>query len=158
MTAKGRELDSAVRELLETLPPVWDHIRSNLRAAATGRFDISLDQFHTLRHIRKGYRTVRDLSEKRGVSRAAISQSVDILVKKGLVTRKQEGDDRRLVSLELTPYAAGVLDENYEANSLWMAERMSSLTTAELGELRRSMDTLRRVFAPETLEDGQSGR
>jgi DNA-binding MarR family transcriptional regulator len=149
MATKDKELQTAVDAVLDALPPVWDRIRSNLRAAATNRFGITLDQFHTLRHIRKGYGSASELAEKRQVSKAAISQSVDTLARKGLVTRRQEGGDRRCVILELTPYAREVLDANYEDNRAWVAERMASLTVAQLGELGRAMATLKGVFAPE---------
>ncbi len=56
-------LTNAVDAVLETLPPVWDRIRSNLRAAATSKFGITLEQFHVLRHIRKGYQSVGELAE-----------------------------------------------------------------------------------------------
>ena len=147
--SKDRELQATVDLLLETLPPVWDRIRSNLRGAATAKFGITLDQFHTLRHIKKGYQSVHDLSEKRQVSKAAISQSVDTLVKKALVTRRQEDPDRRRVLLELTPYARKVLDANFDDNRAWVTERMSSLTVAQLVELGRAMATLRDLFAPD---------
>jgi DNA-binding MarR family transcriptional regulator len=149
MSSKDKDLQSTVDSVLETLPPVWDRIRGNLRAAATGKFGITLEQFHVLRHIRKGCQSVRDLAEKRQVSPAATSQGVENLVKKGLVTRRQEGDDRRRVLLELTPYARDVLDANYEENRAWMRERMAFLTMAELGEVRKAMTTLKSVFAPD---------
>jgi DNA-binding MarR family transcriptional regulator len=152
MSPKEAELRSTVDSVLESLPPVWDRIRHNLRVAATGKFGISLEQFHLLRHIRQGYQSVRDLAEKRQVSPAAISQGIENLVQKGLVTRRQEGEDRRCVLLELTPYARKVLDANYEENRAWARERMSSLSAAELGEVRRAMATLRGVFAPESSE------
>jgi DNA-binding MarR family transcriptional regulator len=152
MNTKEADLQSTVSSVLETLPPVWDRIRTNLRAAATGKFGITLEQFHVLRHIRQGYQSVRDLSEKRQVSPAATSQGVENLVKKGLVTRRQEGGDRRRVLLELTPYAREVLDANYEENRAWMRERMAPLTAAQLSEVRKAMATLREVFVPDSAE------
>jgi MarR family transcriptional regulator, 2-MHQ and catechol-resistance regulon repressor len=149
MSSKTQDLKATVDTVLETLPPVWDRIRSNLRSAGTGRLGITLEQFHTLRHIRKGYQSVRSLAEKRQVSPPAVSQAVETLVKKGLVTRRQEGGDRRCVLLELTPYASEILDANYDENRAWMKERMAGLTVAELGELRAAMDILKRTFAPE---------
>ena len=76
--------------LLEALPAVWDRIRSNLRSAGIMKFDITLDQFHVLRFIRKGYRTVGELAEKKQTSRSAVSQAVEVLVQKGLVTRTKQ--------------------------------------------------------------------
>jgi DNA-binding MarR family transcriptional regulator len=142
-------LEQTVDSLLETLPPVWDRIRTNLRAAATGKFGISLEQFHTLRHIRKGCQSVKDLAEKRQVSRPAVSQAIEALAAKGLVTRLQESGDRRRMRIDLTPYAGRVLDENFEENRAWMKARMAALTGEELASVREAMATLRRTFTPE---------
>jgi DNA-binding MarR family transcriptional regulator len=141
------DLDKAVDAVLETLPPVWDRIRSNLRGAATSKFDISLEQFHTLRHIRKGCCHTGDLAEKRQISRPAISQAVAVLVARGLVTRLQESGDRRLVRLVLTPYANEVLDSNFRENRAWAKEKMASLPADELGSVLKAMEILKTTFA-----------
>jgi DNA-binding MarR family transcriptional regulator len=141
-------LESAVDGVLETLPPAWDRIRSNLRAAATGKFGISLEQFHILRHIRQGYFSARDIAEKKQISQAAVSQAVNTLVAKGLVTRREESEDRRRVRLELTPYASLVLDANYEENRAWMKERMAALSAEERLCILQAMEILRRSFIP----------
>jgi DNA-binding MarR family transcriptional regulator len=142
-------LTHAVDAVLETLPPVWDRIRSNLRAAATSKFGITLEQFHVLRHIRKGYQSVGDLAEKRQVSRSAVSQAVEVLVEKGLVTRRQESDDRRCVLLELTPHAGKVMDANARENRAWMEEKMASLTPEDLRKILKVMAVLKKTFTPE---------
>jgi DNA-binding MarR family transcriptional regulator len=141
-------LGLAVDSVLESLPPVWDRIRSNLRSAATGGFGITLDQFHILRHIRRGYQSVRDLAEKRQISRPAISQAVNALVVKGLVTRIPESADRRCVRLELTEHARNVLDQNFEENRLWMRGKMASLTKDELASVKKAMKILKDTFTP----------
>ncbi len=148
MNPSGLSLDRTVDSVLETLPPVWDRIRFNLRRAATSKFGISLEQFHTLRHIRRGYCHTGDLAEKRQISRPAISQAVAVLVDRGLVTRAQESGDRRLVRLELTPYADEVLDENYRENRAWTKEKMAALSPEELDCVRKAMNILRTIFAP----------
>jgi DNA-binding MarR family transcriptional regulator len=140
-------LEDTVNSVLETLPPVWDRIRSNLRTAATSKFGITLDQFHTLRHIRKGFCHVGELAEKRQVSRSAISQSVEVLVSKGLVMREQESKDRRLVKLALSDFAGKVLDENFEENRVWMRGRMASLGPDNFSLVVEVMQILRQVFA-----------
>jgi len=145
-TALAKTVDS----VMDTLPPVWDRIRSNLRAAATKKFGISLEQFHTLRHIRHGCSSVKDLAETRQISRPAISQAVEVLVQKGLVTRTRETKDRRCVKLALTPYARRVLDENFEENCAWMAERMANLDGEQLGIVQKAMEILKTTFLPES--------
>ena len=146
MNPIGNSLESTVDSVLETIPPVWDRIRSNLRAAATQGFGISLEQFHILRHIRMGYCHVGDLADKKQISRSAVSQAVDVLVAKDLVTRSREKGDRRLVRLELTPYAGSVLDANFRENRDWVRKKMDFLSPGELETIRNAMETLKKVF------------
>jgi MarR family transcriptional regulator, 2-MHQ and catechol-resistance regulon repressor len=149
MNTSNPSLQQAVDSVLETLPPVWDRIRSNLRSAATEKFGITLEQFHVLRHIRRGFQSVGDLADKKQISRSAISQSVEVLVAKGLVTRRQESDDRRCVLLELTPHASEVMDANFQQNRVWMKKKMASLAPEELSSIRKAMNILGKTFAPE---------
>lgn len=146
MKPGSETLGAAVDSVMDNLPHVWDCIRGNLRSAATKRFGITLEQFHTLRHIRMGYRSVKDLADKRQVSRPAVSQAIEVLVRKGLVDRTQDKSDRRYVELSLTPWASGILDGNLEENKRWMESRMSGLAEDELETVRKAMETLSAVF------------
>lgn len=148
MTASETDLQQTVDLVLDALPPVWDRIRSNLRKAATEKFGITLEQFHDLRHIKRGYQSVGDLAEKRQTSRSAVSQAVEVLVAKGLVTRREESGDRRFVRLDLTPFAREVMEANFEENRAWMKTKMSSLSAGELASVREAMDILRCAFTP----------
>jgi DNA-binding MarR family transcriptional regulator len=147
MNTSSPSLPETVEILLDTLPAVWDRIRSRLRAAGTGKFGISLEQFHVLRHIHRGCQSVADLAEKRQVSRSAVSQAVDVLVGKGLVTREEGSGDRRCVRLELTTRAASALEDNRAETRAWMEERMASLSPEDLLAVRRSMAILEKAFA-----------
>jgi DNA-binding MarR family transcriptional regulator len=141
-------LFQTVDQVINTLPGVWDRIRSNLRADAISNFGITLDQFHILRHIRKGCTSVAVLAEKKQISRPAVSQAVEVLVRKGLVTRQANPADRRSARLELTPYAREVMDANFEKNLLWMKDKMKGLTPDELDQVRQAMEILRKTFNP----------
>ncbi len=146
---KPPSLPQTVDSVMDTLPPVWDRIRSNLRAAATQKFGITLEQFHVLRYIRGGYQSVGDLAEKKQISRSAVSQAVEALVARGLVTRRQESADRRCVLLELTARASTVLDANYRENLAWMEGRMRALTPEERVTVQKAMQILKTTFTPE---------
>ena len=105
--------DSATEQLIpatieafwSTIPPVWNRVRGNVRAIALENFDISVEQFHILRHIRRGLSSVSELAEVKQISRSAVSQAVDILVARGLICRRQNALDRRNIPLELTDLA-----------------------------------------------------
>ena len=150
MSASDPRLDLTVDAILETLPPVWDRIRYNLRVAGVKKFGISLEQFHTLRHIRKGYCHTGGLAEKMMVSRPAASQAVSVLAAKGLVVRVPEAGDRRLVRLELSKSAHEVMDANFRENRAWTRGRMAGLPPEDLDCVLRAMEILRAAFASDT--------
>jgi DNA-binding MarR family transcriptional regulator len=141
-------LEQTVDSVLQTLPPVWDRIRSNLRAAATAKFSITLEQFHVLRHIRQGYQSVGELAAKKQISRSAVSQAVEVLVSRGLVTRRRRSDDRRCVLLQLTARASRVLEANFQENRAWMKDRMSPTASNDLDTVLKAMGILKTTFTP----------
>jgi DNA-binding MarR family transcriptional regulator len=84
MTSTDNLRELAIDRFWETVPPLWGTIRSHIRSAATGNFDISVEQFHILRHVRKGIGSISELATAKNISRPAVSQAVEALVKKGL--------------------------------------------------------------------------
>jgi DNA-binding MarR family transcriptional regulator len=137
----------AIDRFWETIPPVWNQVRNNLRCIATEKFEISVEQFHILRHIRKGITSVSDLASVKQISRPAISQGVDALVEKGLITRRQETGDRRFVHLQLTPQGDALLNQIFQQNRAWMLEKMDHLNPEQLSSLVDALETLKASFA-----------
>jgi DNA-binding MarR family transcriptional regulator len=146
---KETQLQEAVDEVINTLPGVWNNIRAKLRFAATSNFGITLEQFHILRHIRKGYASVADLAEVKQISRPAVSQAVQSLVEKGLVTRQTDVDDRRSARLTLTSYAEKVLDANYDSTREWMKGKMQTISSDEAEQVICAMEILKKLFNSE---------
>ena len=99
-----------------------------------------------LRHVRRGIGSVSDLATAKRISRPAISQAVDVLVKKGLLTRVQSTQDRRYVELALTKEGNELLDAVFKENRSWMKERMSILTRDELETIAKAMESLKKVL------------
>ena len=64
----------------ETVPSIWNQVRNNLRCIAAESFEISVEQFHILRHVRRGICSVSELATAKNISRPAVSQAVDLLV------------------------------------------------------------------------------
>lgn len=138
--------DQTIDRFWETVPPLWGRIRNHLRATATRSFDISVEQFHILRHVRHGIGSVSELAAAKNISRPAISQGVEILVKKGLLTRIQSTEDRRYVKLALTPSGKNLLDTVFKETHDWMKERMSGLTPEELNNIIKTMESLKKML------------
>lgn len=130
----------------ETIPPIWNQVRNNLRCIAAENFEVSVEQFHILRHIRKGFTSVSELAAIRQISRPAISQAVDVLVEKGLISRHQEAEDRRFVHLRLTPNGEALLNKIFQENRDWMMEKLSSLDEEEMLQAMDALEVLKRTL------------
>ena len=140
-------IPAAIEAFWSTIPPVWNRVKANVRAIALEHYDISVEQFHILRHIRKGFTSVSELAEVKQISRSAISQAVDILVERGLICRRQNALDRRNIPLELTESGNSLLDTIWEKNRGWMKNRMASLTERDLKTITCAMEILNNTFA-----------
>ena len=137
----------AIEAFWSTVPPVWNRVKGNVRAIAVEHYDISVEQFHILRHIRRGLTSVSELADVKQISRSAISQAVDILVARGLICRRQNVLDRRNIPLELTESGNALLDTIWEKNRAWMKNQMLSLTVQDLNTLTSAMEILAGTFA-----------
>jgi DNA-binding MarR family transcriptional regulator len=130
----------------ESFPPVWNAVRSNVRSIASQQFDITVEQFHILRHIRKGACSISDLANVGRISRPAISQAVDALVKKALVNRQRSTGDRRYVRLELTGEGSALLDAIFAQSRKWMKVQLTSLNVEDLRSVMCGMIILKGAF------------
>jgi DNA-binding MarR family transcriptional regulator len=146
MTSTERLRDQAIDRFWETVPPLWNTVRSHIRATATAKFDITVEQFHVLRYVRRGTASMSELATAKNISRPAISQAVDILVNKGFLTRVQSTQDRRVVELALTEAGNELLDTVFKETRGWMKERMSALTADELETISKAMEALKKML------------
>ncbi len=128
------------------MPIVWNLVRRHLHAIATEQFDISMEQFHVMRHIREGLTSVSDIAGARQISRPAVSQAAEQLVEKGLITRRQETDDRRFVHLALTPEGEDLLNQVFQQNRAWMMQRMAPLSADDLALISAGLALLKSAF------------
>ena len=145
-TSKAQALEQTLDKFWETIPRLWSHVRAHIRAVATEDFDISVEQFHILRFIRRGNCSVSELADARNISRPAVSQGVDALVHKRLVTRTQNKEDRRFVELELTPEGNALLDNVFQNTREWMRTGLEPFSQEELELAIRGMEVLKKMI------------
>jgi DNA-binding MarR family transcriptional regulator len=139
-------LRQAVDAFWETWPPLWRMIQAHIRTVAVEQFNISVEQFHILRHIRKGRNSVSALAEAKDISRPAISQSVDLLVTRGLIARTTDVQDRRHIKLDLTADGNALMDAIFGNTRLWMMELFAPMSVDEIQALTSSMDSLKKIL------------
>lgn len=146
MTSTERLRDQAIDRFWETVPPVWNKVRSHIRTTATANFDITVEQFHVLRFVQKGSDSLTELAAAKNISRPAMSQAVEILVNKGLLTRVQSSKDRRYIDLALTDAGNRLLDTVFKETRGWMKERLSKLTPSELETISAAMEVMKKML------------
>ncbi len=139
-------LHQTIDRFWETIPPTWNRIRGHIRSIAAENYGMTVEQFHILRLVRKGIQSASELAEIKQISRPAISQAVDLLVEKGLLTRQQSTGDRRFVTLELTDSGHDLLNAIHGENRDWMVEKLSPLQPDELACLLRGLEVLKQAF------------
>ena len=141
----SNNLKHAVDVFWETFPPLWRMIQAHIRQVAAEQFNISVNQFHILRHIRRGRDSVSALAEARDISRPAVSHSVDLLVTRGLIVRTTNPLDRRHVKLDLTPEGSALMDSIFGDTRQWMISKLISLSSGEIEAFTSSMESLRKI-------------
>lgn len=141
----GGNLRRAVDSFWETFPPFWHRIRAHIRLTAASQDDLSVEQFHILRHIRRGQQSVSELAQVINISRPAISQGVNTLVNKGLVRRTTDKSDRRYVQLTLSDAGNALLDGIFDSTKQKMEALFSLLNDDELELLIHAMEILKKV-------------
>ncbi len=146
MSASEHLRNQVIDRFWETVPPLWNFVRSHIRATATENFGITVEQFHVLRHVRKGTDSMSELAMARDISRPAISQAVEVLVKKGLLKRTQSTQDRRYVELSLTDSGNALLDAVFKETHEWMKARMSGLKADELETISKAMEVMKKMM------------
>lgn len=95
-------------------------VREDLRAVAT-RHDLPLAQLEVLRFLAVANRfsdTVSGLVEYVGATKGTLSQSVNALERKGLVTRVADAGDRRVQHCVLTDAGVAIVRESHQESAL----------------------------------------
>ena len=84
----------------------------------------------------------RDIARLSGLSRAAVSSVLNTLERDGLVDRFRESEDRRLVTVRLTPDGARRLVEAYRRQNDVERDFFRSVPTGEIRRLARDLAAL----------------
>ncbi len=92
--------------------------------------------------IEHGERTAGELAEEVSVSPPTITGITDRLVKQGLVERREDPRDRRIVVLGLTDEGRKLTLEIAEKSRVYMGEVFDSLTSERLAEICSALEDL----------------
>jgi DNA-binding MarR family transcriptional regulator len=131
---------------------------TRLHTRLLGRLDTPLTfrQYRTLLRVQAGCSSLTELASFGNLTIPTVSEGVDVLVRRGLLTRGPNPEDRRAISLEITPAgieAAASADAVLEKVANVLISRVSPEGRALLPETLTSIfDAATEYFQDENLE------
>jgi len=143
MAEKSDRLISS--QLLDMLPPVIRAIRSAMAAHAGGHFTVP--QFRVLGFVSLQPCTSKQLAEWQGVSLPAMSRMVACLVRRRLLTRTPDANDRRQAQLRLSARGKQEFERLRRSIETSLAQRIATLQDAQKRSLMTSLTALGELFS-----------
>ena len=142
--------ESAAAWLADTIPLVMRTLRAEMRRHRAS--DLSVPQFRALAFLRRHPgASLSSVAEHVGLTLPSTSKMIDRLVTRCLVARADCPDDRRRVTLTLTPAGASVVEQAAQATQARLAEMLAALSSEERATLVEAMRILQRVFGLEAV-------
>ncbi len=136
----GSSKEELLRRLFERLFSLMKEIR---RGTSPGDPPLSPQQARLLFLVARGEGSglsAKELASAAGITPGAVSQYVDLLAARRLITREEDPSDRRSVKLKLTPEGSGRVIRFKKDFFESLARRFDSLSVEELKEFVRLVD------------------
>jgi len=144
----AHEEEECARELLDVVPSVMRFIRTEMRRHRS--LGLSVPQFRTLVFIeRTGGTSLGSVAEHLGLTPPSACKIVDGLELRRLITRAQSSEDRRMVTLQITPEGKQALGDARRETQKSLTSVLSAVDRRELAMVTRSMEVLRKAFTGE---------
>ncbi|MGA2762027.1 MAG: MarR family winged helix-turn-helix transcriptional regulator [Spirochaetia bacterium] len=138
--------DECAREILDVVPAVMRFIRTEMRRHRA--LGLSVPQFRTLVFIeRAGGASLGSVAEHLGLTPPSACRIVDGLEGRTLVTRRQSAEDRRRVTLEITPGGKRALADARRETQKSLSGILAGVDQGELAAVMQSMLVLRNAFS-----------
>jgi DNA-binding MarR family transcriptional regulator len=146
---QARMMPSSVRdcahEVLDVVPMVFRAIRTELRKY--GAKQMSLPQFRTLAFVyRNEGVSLSEVADHMVLTLPTMSMLVDGLVASGLISRREDPEDRRRMTLTLTRDGRARFESAREATMTYLEERLGQLSPSDRATITTSMRILREHF------------
>ncbi len=122
-------------------------------------YGVTLHQFHLLLHMKaSGKIRVTELSDLMMVSKPTASRMVHTLCDKGLVSRKADDQDRRLVYLALTPSGEKVVGEIQTRQRERLARILAKVPASEMKAFLNTVEKIESELGAISQEDAKGGK
>jgi DNA-binding MarR family transcriptional regulator len=135
------------RKLAAELLELWHHLMrgsSQQMYALIAELDVSITQMKTLHVLTDGGSelSVKELSDRLGLSLPGASRIVDALMRRGWLERREDPDDRRMKRVRITDEGRKVLDRIEAARLAGLEDYAASLTPEQRTRLSSALSDL----------------
>jgi DNA-binding MarR family transcriptional regulator len=152
-TSRKTVSQECAAKVMETIPLVMKAIRADMRAI--GSTTLSVPQFRTLAFLdRNPGASLSDLAEHLGVTRATASATIERLVQRDYVDRKDHPQERRRVVLNLTEAGIHHLEQARVQTRSHITDLLNHLTEEQVVQIEKGLGLLKQVFE-RTLDDNE---
>ncbi len=125
-----------IEEITETLYSIRRKIACEIHLLSD-EMQMTHPQWIVLHYVKKnGIINIKDLANLLAITSSAVTQIVDGLVKKGLLLRKRNKEDRRLLNIELSVKARDKFDSIKSASFNTLSSLFDALDDEELRNYR----------------------
>ena len=130
------------------VPALIRPIRQQMRSHRAR--SLSVPQFRALCFVeRYDGSSLSEVAEYLDLSLPAVSRMVNGLVERGYMQRRASSDDRRHVSLSVSPSGHTVMASARKATQEYLSVRLARLSEEQLSAIASGMRALREAFAQE---------
>lgn len=128
--------------MMDVLPKAMQKIREEMRQ---GRGDLTVSQFRLLASVNRGICNNKELGDRLGVSEAAISRMLDILVHDGLIKKDVSKTDRRQKELTLSPKGQKLYSTIRTDARAQIKNKFESLSEADVLTVVAGLEVLQKI-------------
>ncbi|MGL4599664.1 MAG: MarR family winged helix-turn-helix transcriptional regulator [Bacteroidia bacterium] len=105
------------------------------------RINLTSDQWLLLMQIKEGKKvTAKQITERTGKDPASVSRMIDLLVKRKLVKRESNSEDRRSSTLEIAKAGEVLLAKTKNLSATIRRRSTKGISTTELDNWRKTSD------------------
>ena len=135
------------KKLAAELLELWHHLMrgsSEQMYALIAELDISITQMKTLHVLADGGSevSVKELSDRLGLSLPGASRIVDALMRRGWLERREDPDDRRMKRIGITDAGREIIERIETARLVGLEQYADSLTPEQRTRLSAALSDL----------------
>ena len=147
MQASKTATQVSPKQLAGELLELWHHLMrgsSQQTYALIAELDLSITQMKTLHALSDSIRevSVKELSDRLGLSLPGASRTVDALLRRGWVERREDPDDRRMKRIGITDAGREIVDRIETARLAGLEQYATSLTPEQRTRLSEALSDL----------------